>query len=203
MRLSPSAGRNRRGIASLEFVLVFPFLLILVSVLFIVGRADVAKVQTVTGTRNQTWANRPGPKGSPLNWPHNPMDSQLSRTATQPVSLAPVIARQTQQAQSQVTLVANPWAFQSVPFPSANEHVLPHTSVLSMLPSPAGPVLANTLVGLDQGLPDGPALSMAASLIGSTVNPSLLLAALPIITNPFSAYFGYNLLEAAQGNGGD
>ena len=52
-------GRIRRGIASLELVLVFPLLLAIVSVLFAIGQCDVAKVGTATDARRQTWAQRP------------------------------------------------------------------------------------------------------------------------------------------------
>ena len=205
MRLPPRAGRSRRAIASLEFVLVFPFLLILVSVLFIVGRADVAKVQAVTGTRNQTWANRPGPSGSPLIWPHNPMNPPLSLPATQPVSLAPVISRQPGQAQSQVTLVANPWAFQSVPFPSASDQAIPHTSVLKMLPSPAGAALAATCQAMALSYPATGA-SAIQNFVGGLVklvgNTAVQGVGWALVGSVFASYPGIKLLGAAYGKSG-
>lgn len=205
MRLPPCDSRNRRGIASLEFVLVFPMLLILVSVLFIIARADMARVMTVTGTRNHTWAKRPGPSGSPLNWPHNPMDSQLTLPATLPVSLAPVFAGPPAQAQSQVTLVANPWAFQSVPFPSASDQAVPHTNVLSMLPLQAGivPGFGGLCQAMAQGYPGGSSISnFVGSLVNLVGNTAVQGVGWALLGSLFASYPGIDLLGAAYGKSG-
>ena len=59
MRRTPMNRPRRRAIASLELVLVFPFLLTIVSALFLIGKADLMKVQAVIDARRQTWRNRP------------------------------------------------------------------------------------------------------------------------------------------------
>lgn len=136
MRYPSATNRLRRGIASLELVLVFPMLLALVAILFAIAMSDVAKVQVTTKARQQTWAQRPSaPAGSPLDWvSQDPMASQIAPPQQQTVSLGPVYPGQTRQAQSKNTLVANPWASEAIPFPSLDKNMYPHTSVLTDLP---------------------------------------------------------------------
>jgi hypothetical protein len=135
MRRTPMIRPRRRGIASLELVLVFPMLLALVAGLFLIGRADLAKVAAATAARRQTWQERaqasPGP--DLLRPWHNPLDSQVSSLPVQSASMGPLFPGQTLRASSGDTLVANPWAFQAIPFPPLDKNMRPHTSVLALL----------------------------------------------------------------------
>lgn len=200
--LSKSAsGRLRRGIASLEFVLVFPMLLAIVSILFVIAQAGSAKVHTATSARNQTWASRPSaPGGSPLNWPHTPMDSKIDVPASQTVSLGPVFSNQTRQAQSENTLVANPWAFQTVPFPANGPSAVPHTNVLSMLPA----LLLGTEIGdlcqaMAQAYPGGSTIANFLQGLGEVGNVAVIAAGGVLIGSIAASIPGAYLEAAALG----
>jgi hypothetical protein len=125
---------RRRGIASLELVLVFPMVLAIAAALFLIGRADVAKLAVATVARRQTWQERAqAPAGHRLRPWHNPLDSKISSQPVQSLSMGPLFSGQTRQAQSGNTLIANTWDFQAIPFPSLKKNMLPHTSVLALI----------------------------------------------------------------------
>src|SRR5262245_31193820 len=126
MRRTPMNRPRRRAIASLELVLVFPFLLTIVSALFLIGKADLMKVQAVIDARRQTWRNRPNaPSGQLLRPWHNPQDSEISSLPQRAVTGGPPFSGQTFQAQSGNALIANPWASQAIPFPSLDQNLKP------------------------------------------------------------------------------
>ncbi|HZV06363.1 MAG TPA: hypothetical protein VE999_14885 [Gemmataceae bacterium] len=176
MRRIPMNRPRRRAIASLELVLVFPFLLSIVSALFLIARADVVKVRTATDARRQTWRNRPNaPSGQLLQPWHNPQDSEISSLPQRSVTGGPPFSGQTFQAQSRNALIANPWASQAIPFPSLDQNLKPHTSVLSLLGTQlAGASFDALSAALDPGT--NPAL-VAASATGISIgNPGILVA---------------------------
>ena len=137
MRRAPRLRSQRRGIATLELVLLFPILLLIVSALYLIAREDVAKVQAATDARAQTWRKRPDAPGGRLLQPlHNPADSRVSTLPQRSVSGAPVFTGQTFQAQSGNTLVGNPWDSQDkgIPFrPRLQKNMVPHTDELAMI----------------------------------------------------------------------
>jgi hypothetical protein len=136
MRRPRTIHTARRGIASLELVLVFPFILAIVATLFLIGRADLAKVEAATSARAQTWRQRDqAPTGQALQPWHNPQDSQVSSLPQQPVLSGPPFAGQTWQARSGNSVIGNPWDYQGVPFPSLANNLRTHTSVFSLIAS--------------------------------------------------------------------
>jgi hypothetical protein len=134
VRRTPMIRPRRRGIASLELVLVFPMVLAIAAALFLIGHADVAKLAAATAARRQTWQERAeAPAGQRLRPWHNPQDSQISSQPVQSVSMGPLFSGQTRQAQSGNTVIANTWAFEAIPFPPLKKNMLPHTSVLALI----------------------------------------------------------------------
>jgi hypothetical protein len=119
-------------------------LLTIVGALFMIARADVAKVQAATDARAQTWQQRPNaPPGQLLAAWHNPADSQVSTLPQRPVDGGPVFTGLIWQAQSGNALIGNPWASRAIPFPSQpNKNIKIHTSVLT--PSVASRIGAAT-----------------------------------------------------------
>jgi hypothetical protein len=169
MRHAPVTCPRRRGIASLELVLVFPFVLTIVAALFLIAKLDVAKVQAATDARQQTWGQRGNaPAGQTLRPWHNPQDSQVSSLPQRAVVAGPPFSGQTFQARSGNTLIANAWDSPSVPFPSLSQDLKPHTNVLSMIAtSIAMPSFDLLAASLDPGT--NPVL-IAASVSGQGEN---------------------------------
>jgi hypothetical protein len=125
--------------------------LTIAGVLFLIGRADMAKLAAATQARRQTWQERAqAPAGQRLRPWHNPLDSQVSSRPVQSVSMGPLFSGQTRQAQSANTFIANTWAFQAIPFPSLKKNMVPHTSVLSLI----GPNVSSAVFGGFQALFD-------------------------------------------------
>jgi hypothetical protein len=190
--------RVRRAMASLELVLVFPMLMGIVSVLFVIAQSDAAKVGMATAARRQTWAKRSqAPAGSPLSVSYDPMTSKIDSAPQNTVSLGPVFARRTLQAQSRNTLIANPWAFAAIPFPSLDQNVIPHTTVLSSIEG-IGVVASDICTLMELSYPNGPVLNPASYVI-EPVNYGLLAAGGVLLVVP---YAGWNLFAAALGRPG-
>jgi hypothetical protein len=120
--------------------------LTIAGVLFLIGRADLAKLSAATQARQKTWKNRDQASPGALLRPwHNPQDS-LFPTGDQAVqsvsrSKGPLFPGQTLKGQSGNTLVGNPWASQAIPFPSLQKNMLPHTSVLALIGTDVSTVL--------------------------------------------------------------
>jgi hypothetical protein len=169
MRRPPMNLPRRRAIASLELVLVFPALLTIVSALFLIGRSDVMKLQTVIDARHQTWQKRANaPSGQLLQPWHKPEDSEVNSLPQRPITSGAPFSGRTFQARSGNTLIANPWAYQAIPFPSLDQNLKPHTSVLSLIGSQLAGVSFDALsAALDPGT--NPVL-IAASATGQVEN---------------------------------
>ena len=60
----PSDARKRRGVASLELVMSFPVLVVLVAMLFTIGIATKKRSQVTMDVRHQAWAARTAPSNT-------------------------------------------------------------------------------------------------------------------------------------------
>lgn len=191
----------RRGIASLEFVLVFPLLLALVAFLFAIAKAGVVKLQTVSQARQQTWAKRAQAKAkAPLDWlSHDPMAFKIDSMPQQPLNLGPVFSGEPHSARSTNTLIANPWAYEAVPFPSLDLNVYPHTSVLDDLPGanqlPLNEFLNVSFKLIAYACPSDPLVLKIGPLI-SIANDALVVAGTGVAGVP---YYGWKLMAASLG----
>jgi hypothetical protein len=131
--------RPRRAIASLELVLVLPFLVAIVSILFVVAKADVVKLTAVTDARRQSWLNRTSENAKEELTPlQHPDRSEVVGAPQLPVSLGPALGRGVQQATSRTTVVANAWNYPTVPFQSLPQNLQPHADVLTKMASTQG-----------------------------------------------------------------
>ena len=151
---------RRRGIAPLEFVLVFPLLLALTAALFLIARAVLSKSFAATTARHDAWAGRGAvPPGSPLSLNPDPTRSLANRNATSPVPSGPLFAGGF-TADSRHTVFANPWDARAVPFAGGRPAFGFHDRELGML---VGQV--RQLQALGQFLATG------LNLIGWTMDP--------------------------------
>ncbi len=147
MLRKPNVRPVRRGIASLELVLVFPFLLSLVAGLFVIAWADVVKVGTTTAARNQAWQQRPQTTvGQPLGWQPKPLDGQINTGATNNVPLGPLYRGQVLQANSRNSLIANTWSNPTISFSSVGQTIKPHASVIDDILPGVGDTIAASLI---------------------------------------------------------
>lgn len=176
----PSILRRRRpAVAPVELVLVFPFLLTLVAALYLIAKLGMAKVQAANDARQQTWQQRvqadQTQNGDRLKPWHSPKDSQISTQPQQPVVAGPPFKGKTFQAQSGNALIANPWAFQSIPFASLDQDLEPHTEVLALIAtSVAGPSFGALSLAL---APSRNPLMIAAAKTGKYVENPIIIAA--------------------------
>jgi hypothetical protein len=139
--------RSRRGIATLEYVLVFPMLLAMAAALFVMGRAILRKEVVASTARKDAWQKRPTAQpGHPLQLTHNPMNSAVDSTATKPVSLGKIFPGQTNQAESRAVVTGHPWVKEDLPFAPGQGILRPHGHELDLL----GNNLTSLLGGMTQ-----------------------------------------------------
>ena len=133
-------------------------------------------MQAAIDARRQTWqARRQAPSGDRLKPWHDPKDSQIGSQPQRPIVAGPPFSGQTFQARSGNTLIANPWAFQAIPFPSLDQNLKPHTSVLALVATQvAGPSFAALSAAFDPGTNP---LMIAAAKTGKYVENPLVIAA--------------------------
>lgn len=123
----------RRGMAPLEFVLVFPLLLGLTAGLFLIARADMTKSFAATDARHRAWAGRPAvPPGQPLTLTADPAASAAAHTTVKPVPPGPLFGGG-YRAESRDTVFANPWDARAVPFAPGRGSFNPHLTELGMV----------------------------------------------------------------------
>jgi hypothetical protein len=121
-------------------------LMAIVTALFLVGKADVAKLAAVSKARQQNWIGRTtAPTGPDMLRPwHDPQGSEFPAAAqalqSVPISAGPLFSGQTQtlQGQSANTIIANTWAntpgAPGIPFPPMQyKNMVPHTDALGLI----------------------------------------------------------------------
>ena len=143
MRLQSS----RRGVASLELVLCYPFLIILVAMLFTVHMATKYKTEVTSKVRSNAWLDRADPDRASDNSPFGlvamhesgQLDDTRSRTVNIFRNLFPNVSR---TAKWENTVLAGSWDHRQVKF-SEGVLIYPHFGVLSKMVSAQGGVQAN------------------------------------------------------------
>lgn len=123
-----------RGIATFEFVLVFPILMMLVAALFLVARADTRKSLTATVARNEGW-NRTADAnpGKVLELGNAPADSIVTAAPTREVPRGPLFPRDTFTAKSRLSATWRTWDRRDVPFEPGRGWMVPHLKELGMI----------------------------------------------------------------------
>jgi hypothetical protein len=184
----PPFSRSRSGIATLEYVLVFPMLLAMAAALFVMGRAILRKEVVASTARKDAWQKRPSAQpGEPLQLNHNPVDSAVDSTATKPVSLGKIFPGQTNQAESRATVTAHPWAKEDLPFAPGQGILRVHGHELDLLGDNLGSLLGGSGGAMPRSWSPGGsgsnvtgALSAIVSVFGFTLDPGtnpLMIAA--------------------------
>lgn len=137
----------RNGIATLELVMCFPFLVVLVAMLFTVHRATKYKTEVTSTVRNLAWLDRADPTQATSNSPFGllamhdsgQLDENRSRTVNIFRNLFPNVSR---TAEWENTVLAGSWDHRQVKF-SDGMLIYPHFGVLSKMVSAQGGVRGN------------------------------------------------------------
>jgi len=124
---------TRRGLASLEFVLAFPIMLLFASAVLWVGRAGIARTKAAVESRNQVWASRPNARPTDAlsaNWGvgNGAQSKTVSKTYKGWFSGAA-----NPPAKSKHTLFAGTWDHRSLPFEPKRGLMTPHLSVMGKI----------------------------------------------------------------------
>lgn len=80
--MSPRFDKNRKGIASLEFVLGLPFLVLIAAIIFTVAFAAVNKISVVSESRHAIWKMRKEESGS------SDLEESRRNTETKPMVIS-------------------------------------------------------------------------------------------------------------------
>ncbi len=108
---------RRRGVAPLEFVLVFPFLIFLMTVGWYAGKVGFTKAQSATEARRQAWAQRDNcDPGVPQKPNQNPLVSYVDERVTRAVPGYSPIDRSTFAAVTDAGVTDKTWDHVHVPF---------------------------------------------------------------------------------------
>lgn len=161
----------RPGIATLEFVLVFPFLCAMVAGIFLVARADVHKTSVVTAARNEAWKKRPNANpGEILKLLNDPMKSEVSgeKTSDVPKPKSSLFAGPKFVAQGKNLSVGRTWDRKDLPFNPGRPHLDPHRDELTLL--------ANNIPALGSIVNAG--LTMFSISMSPERNPVMIAAAI-------------------------
>lgn len=86
--------RARDGVATIEFVVVVPILLVLLGAILTVGHAGSARIAALGAARDGAWANEPNTDpGDVLSLNHNPDVSRAEYQAREPFRAFPPLNR--------------------------------------------------------------------------------------------------------------
>ncbi|HVK10374.1 MAG TPA: hypothetical protein VM597_16525 [Gemmataceae bacterium] len=171
---------SRRGMASLELVLVAPFLLALVTGLFLAGRAAIAKAGTATQARHDAFRNRETVSpGKPFGWA-GLADTPGEATATveRPVASGYMLRRTRFAARTEARVVGQPWDHRAIRYEPTGKAVGPHTrelgQMLANIPGVGG-VTATAIDGFALAFNpvDNPGLAAIAA-VGRAANPGIV-----------------------------
>lgn len=123
---------RRRGVAPLEFVLVFPFLMLLMTVGWYAAKVGFTQAQAATEARRQAWAQRDlCDPGVPQDPDQHPLVSYLDQEVTRDVPGYSPIDQSLTLRQSTAGVTDKTWDHEQVPFPKLpNPPIAPHTKQL-------------------------------------------------------------------------
>jgi hypothetical protein len=181
---------GRRGIASLEFVLVLPFLLALTAGLFILGMGAEHKGHSIVAARHDAWRNRAqAPPGRVLQLGADPLASKVQVVHQENYTPAFVI-RTNFTAESRNGVVGNPWDSHAIPFAPAQGNFTPHLDPLSKIvaniPVPNPVILVVQTFAKLMNLPDSQLIRALAPLnriakVGLVLAAAFLQTLIPVI----------------------
>lgn len=123
---------ERRGLASLEFVLAFPIMLLFASAVLWVGGAGIAKTKAAVDSRNQTWASRPSAQPTDalsVNWG----PSNGARTKTVSKNFKGWTGGGKKNATSKHTVFAGAWDHRNLKFEPKRGLMTPHLSIMGKI----------------------------------------------------------------------
>lgn len=134
MRGTTGTRPRPRGIATFEFVLVFPILMLLVASLFLVARADTKKSLTATMARNEAWnRDTDANPGKVLELGNDPADSIVTAAPTRELPHGPLFPKDTFNAKSRLSATWRTWDHRDVKFRPGQGFMVPHMEELFMI----------------------------------------------------------------------
>jgi hypothetical protein len=108
---------RRAGIAPIEFVLVWPLLLLLMAGIFLIARAGIAKAAVATEARFVCWEKRRTANATePLVWDHNPRESEVTGHHKQRFASGVLFGANRFQAESHAFAMDKVWDYREQPF---------------------------------------------------------------------------------------
>jgi hypothetical protein len=179
-------------VASLEFVLGLPFLMLSAAVAFGLASASVAAIGSAAQARHDAWAARAGLRdGAPFRPSSSPGDDLATRRAVErfPVSLALPLADRS--AWSKNAVLAGSWDHHAAPFDDPGTPFTPHVEHLQQLVEGAAAGAPGVLTDLG-GLAD-------FAEIGDPGSGSIASSALSGVAGPLGGAGA--LLSTAGGQG--
>lgn len=151
MTINPS--RRRPGLAPLELVMLFPFLMLLVAAIFFVARCAAARTAAATTARHDAFAARDAADpGVPLLLAHDAEASFVERTTSADVSGGVVFSGERFQAKAANTAMGRTWDEQDLPLPPTGIPFVPHVELFPLIGANALEPFDVNAAGLLRGL---------------------------------------------------
>jgi len=126
-------GHQRRGLASLEFTLSFPLMLLFASAVLMVGRAGLARTSAGINARQQAWAGRSSAQpNDALSLAWDVAAAAQQRTMNKSYE-GWVGGQRSQNAKSQHTVFAGSWDSTTVKFDPNLGPWVPHLAVMGKM----------------------------------------------------------------------
>lgn len=123
----------RVGIATLEFIFVFPILLSIVAAIILMARADVHKIAVATAARNDAWKKRTDANpGQILKLLNDPLQSEVTGKSKSVVPRSSIFAEKF-TADGQNLATGRPWDRKDLKFKSGQLHLVPHEAELTFI----------------------------------------------------------------------
>jgi hypothetical protein len=173
------ASPARRGIATLEFVLSMPFLLLAAAMAFGFGAASVAGSDTAIKARHDAWNARAGVQSAaPFDPATMPDADRVRREATERFPISGALAFVDRNARAEHSVLAAPWDHSDAPFQEPDAPFIPHLAHLEQL-----------MTGAARGAPallTDPAGLADFAQIGEPGTSSLVSSALSGFTGSFA-----------------
>ena len=129
----PHVRAARSGIATLEFIFVFPILLSIVAAIILIARADVHKIAVATAARNDAWQKRPDANpGDVLKLLNDPAQSEITGRSRSVVPRSSIFAGEF-TADGRTTATGRPWDRKDLRFRPGQLHLVPHEAELALI----------------------------------------------------------------------
>ncbi len=189
----PHVRAARTGIATLEFIFVFPILLSIVAAIILIARADVHKIAVATAARNDAWQKRPDANpGDVLKLLNDPAQSEITGRSRSVVPRSSIFAGEF-TADGRNIATGRPWDRKDLRFRPGQLHLVPHEAELALIVDNVpglGAFLSTGMTLLTAVMsPDRNFVMQTAAAVGRIANVAIRAAgiALYLLSRPLGA----------------